>query len=58
MLRCGEGGNWVGEEKSHAGKEERGGRGGQGNFRVWSISRPPEEAGLATALALGSGMMK
>ena len=39
-------------------QDKRGGRGGQGNFRVWSISRPPEEAGLATALALGSGMMK
>lgn len=48
----------MGEEKSHAGTEERGGCGGQGNYRVWSISRPPEEAGLGTALALGSGMMK
>lgn len=44
----------MGEEKSHAGAEERGGRVGQGNSRVW----PPEEAGLGTVLALGSIVMK
>ena len=48
----------MGGEKSHAGTEERGGCGGQGNSRVWTISRLPEEAGLGTALALGNSVMK
>ena len=45
-------------EEFDAGTEERDRHSGQGSSRAWTVSRPPEEAGLGAALALGSSVMK